>query len=131
MSPSLLSHLQYITSQPPSCTLVTCDQEQVEVQSHLLSLLSPLLASLLAQVGDCPYLSIPCTASQIRKILNSIVNGENVGSEDTILANILGMSNLDVGEEDINEMSKDELNEVWETQLDEVKKVFIITDEDK
>ena len=93
MSPSLLSHLQYITSQPPSCTLVTWDQEQVEVQSHLLSLLSPLLASLLTQVGDCPYLSIPCTAIQIRKLLNSIVNGENVGREDSTLANVLGMKN--------------------------------------
>ena len=98
MSPSLLSHLQYITSQPPSCTLVTWDQEQVEVQSHLLSLLSPLLASLLAQVGDRPYLSIPCTASQIRKLLNSLVNGENVGREDTIIANVLGMRNSDVGD---------------------------------
>ena len=58
------------------------------------------------------------------------MNGENVGREDTILANILGMSNLEVGEdEDISEMSKDELNEVWETRLDEVNKVFIIADE--
>ena len=57
------------------------------------------------------------------------MNRENVGREDTILANILGMRNSEVEEDDINEMSNDESNEIWETLLDEVNKVFIITDE--
>ena len=40
-----------------------------QVQSHLLSLLSPFLASLLAQAGHLPTISIPCSESLLRYYL--------------------------------------------------------------
>ena len=40
-----------------------------KVQSHLLSLLSPFLASLLAQAGHLPTISIPCSESLLRYYL--------------------------------------------------------------
>ena len=44
-------YLRAISLEAPSCTLLTTDLGKVEVQAHLLSTLSPFLASLLAQAG--------------------------------------------------------------------------------
>ena len=50
-SPSIPAYLESITKEAATCTLLTKDGGKVEVQAHLLSALSPLLACLLAQVG--------------------------------------------------------------------------------
>ena len=50
-SPSTPAYLESITEEAATCTLLTKDGGKVEVQAHLLSALSPLLACLLAQVG--------------------------------------------------------------------------------
>ena len=73
----LLPYLQEISRETASCTLLTDDggRLQVEilspvkldleissqVQSQLLSLLSPFLATLLAQAGPHPAISVPCS----------------------------------------------------------------------
>ena len=56
--PPVLHHLKAISQEAPSCTLLTKDKGKVEVQAHLLSTLSPFLASLLAQAGHTPSKNI-------------------------------------------------------------------------
>ena len=83
-----LQHLKAISQEQPTCTLFTSDGGRMEVlvkiqsyfvpvspwklffsfqvQSHLLSLLSPFLASLLAQAGPQPIISLPYTDAVLR-----------------------------------------------------------------
>ena len=65
-----------------SCTLVTKEGEVVEVQAHLLSLLSPLLATLLSQAGPHPSLSLPCSSKQLRSLLSSLLREEEEEGEE-------------------------------------------------
>ena len=96
---SLQQHLQYILLQPPSCTLLSQEQEELGVPAPLLSLLSPLLASLLAQSQDpSPCLSLPSSSTTIRRLLESMVRGEEMepGNEQEVdeLAAILGITHV-------------------------------------
>ena len=64
------------------------------MQAPLLALLSPLLATLLAQQGPehRPCLSLPCTSSQLRNLLRCLVRGQEVeAGEQQELARLLGM----------------------------------------
>jgi hypothetical protein len=79
---TLQQHLQYILLQPPSCTLLSQEQEKVGVPAPLLSLLSPFLASLLAQTQDpIPCLSLPYSATTIRRLLDYLARGQGLGKE--------------------------------------------------
>ena len=63
----------------------------------LLSLLSPLLASLLAETGDLrPCLSLPCSTSTIKILLDYLARGQGqgVGEEVVQLASIIGVTYL-------------------------------------
>ena len=81
----LLPHLKAISLESASCTLLTKDGGRLEVlcsfsapslsifsacffqvQSHLLSILSPFLATLLAQAGPRPTISLPCSETALR-----------------------------------------------------------------
>ena len=95
--PSLQEHFHYLFLQPPSCILLSQEQEQVGVPAPLLSLLSPLLASLLAQTQDpIPFLFLPCSARAIRKLLDSLLRGKELEQGATKLAAILGITNLEI-----------------------------------
>ena len=97
---SLQQHLQYLLLQPPSCTLLSQEQEEVGVPAPLLSLLSPLLASLLAQTQDpTPCLSLPCSTSTIKILLEYLASRQeqgvvHLGQEVMELACILGVTYL-------------------------------------
>ena len=81
------SYLAAISLETPSCCLLTNDGGRFQVyflshlhahftcfhsfplfqvQPHLLSVLSPFLATLLAQVGNLPILSLPCSEKILR-----------------------------------------------------------------
>jgi len=95
MTMSLESHLRSISLEAPSCTLLTMEGGQVEVQAPLLALTSPLLATLLAQAGPhSPHLSLPCTSSSLSSLLASLVEGKGGTRGDQELANILGITLL-------------------------------------
>ena len=68
----------------------------MQVQGPLLALLSPLLASLLAQVHEPrPCLSLPCTSSQLRSLLRCLVLGQEVdGRGEQELAAVLGIGRV-------------------------------------
>ena len=66
-------YLRAISQEAPSCTLLTKDKGKVEVQAHLLSTLSPFLASLLAQAGpSSPAISLPFSENLL-DILREII----------------------------------------------------------
>ena len=51
---------------PPLLLLGSTRNISLQVQSHLLSLLSPFLATLLAQAGPLPAISLPCSETLLR-----------------------------------------------------------------
>ena len=90
---SLQQHLQYLLLQPPSCTLLSQEQEKVGVPAPLLPLLSPLLASLLAQSQDpTPCLSLPFSSQAIRGLLDWLASGDQLPEELEELAAVLGIT---------------------------------------
>ena len=99
VTPSIQNQLQYLLLQPSSCTLLSQEQEEVGVPAPLLSLLSPLLACLLAQTQDpTPCLFLPSSATTIRSLLESLVWGKEVEKkkqqEMKDLAAILGINQV-------------------------------------
>ena len=54
----MLGHLQNISKEATSCTLVSNKGERVEVQAFLLAAASPFLASLLSQASNLSSISI-------------------------------------------------------------------------
>ena len=93
ITPPMLSHLRAISLEPPTCSLVTKEGGKVEVQAHLLSTLSPFLASLLAQQAatSFPSLSLPFSENLVRSLFSSLVQNQPLGVETLEIARILGM----------------------------------------
>ena len=89
-TPRMLSYLRAISLEPPSCTLLTKDSGKVEVQGHLLSTLSPYLASLLAHVGPSfPFMSLPFSQKLVRALFSSLIQNQPLGDETLQIATIL------------------------------------------
>jgi hypothetical protein len=76
-------NLRFISSQPTDTTIITSDGEHIPTQQHLLSAVSPYLASLLAQAGQGGGLSIslPFDSHVVRLVLHTIVSVEEEGDE--------------------------------------------------
>ena len=96
----LLPHLKAISLESPSCTLLTKDKGRMEVlcsfsapslsifsafffqvQSHLLSILSPFLATLLAQAGPRPTISLPCSETALRSECSLVTSPKGLFSK--------------------------------------------------
>ena len=91
-TPPMLSYLRAISLESPSCTLLTEDGGKVEVQAHLLSTLSPFLASLLAHIGPSfPFMSLPFSEKLVRGLFSSLVQNQPSGDESLEIATILGV----------------------------------------
>ena len=87
---SLQQHLQYLLLQPSSCILLSQEQEKVGVPAPLLSLLSPLLASLLAQIQDpTPCLSLPFSTKALRRLLDLLASGDQLAEEQEELEELV------------------------------------------
>ena len=106
--PAMIQHLQAISREAPSCTLITSMGERVEVkllllvdsesftfyqvQSFLLAAISPYLASLLSQAGASPCISLPSSSSSlISSFITSLVSGQVFDKEEQLLASLLGI----------------------------------------
>ena len=102
----LLIYLEAISQEVPSCTLLTNDggrlqvrrkpthsifiplslpfqlffSRYLQVQAHLLSVLSPFLAALLAQAGPTPTISLPCSETLLRSQFFSIFSLDSIWS---------------------------------------------------
>ena len=88
----MLPILRAISLEAPSCTLLTTDLGKVEVQAHLLSTLSPFLASLLAQAGpSSPVISLPFSENLVRGLFSCLVQNEPLSCETLEIATILGI----------------------------------------
>ena len=100
------------------------------VPAPLLSLLSPFLASLLAQTQDpILCLSLPYSATTIRRLLEYLARGQElgkeVGKEVLELADLLGIINIHVDQNIDDYNSKNIKETVCHTVKDELKGIGI------
>ena len=120
--PVLQEYLQYLLLQPPSCILLSQEQEEVGLPAPLLSLLSPFLACLLAQTQDpSPCLSLPCPASTVRRLLDYLTRGQEqeIGKEVEELAEMLGVTHLIANKNKHANLEKDTAKAQQSATLDE------------
>jgi len=92
-------NLKTISVQPPDTTLITSEGEHIRTQQHLLSAVSPFLASLLAQAGHFgAAISVPFSSEEVRYVIHKLGSvDEGAGEIEGLgfcVANVLGIEYL-------------------------------------
>ena len=84
----LRTNLLSITSQPHDTSLITSDSVHLPAHQHLLSAVSPYLASLLAQAGHATTIFLPFTSKVVTRVMQLLV-AEQEEFDNTIDAEVV------------------------------------------